>query len=70
MLRAADLLRIAQEELQNAIDEDQDDFDLAVDQGGVTLDSVKCAAHTLQLAIVDDSKKIEEKISFHSCPRQ
>ncbi|KAK3924520.1 Putative AC transposase [Frankliniella fusca] len=60
MLRAADFLRSVQEELQNAIDEDQDDLDLAVDQGGVTLDSVKCAAHTLQLAIVDDSiKKIE-----------
>ncbi len=60
MLRAADFLRSAQEELQNLIDEEQDDLDLAVDQGNIKLDCVKCAAHTLQLAVVDDYiKKIE-----------
>ncbi|KAE8739238.1 hypothetical protein FOCC_FOCC015268 [Frankliniella occidentalis] len=50
------LLRKDQEE-QTVIDEEQEDLDLYVEQLGVKLDSVKCAAHTLQLAIVDDSIK-------------
>ncbi|KAK3922771.1 LOW QUALITY PROTEIN: Zinc finger BED domain-containing protein 4, partial [Frankliniella fusca] len=54
MLRAADLLRTEQEEQQNVIDEDQEDIDMTP--------GIKCAAHTLQLAIMDDSIKTEREV--------
>ncbi|XP_052130624.1 uncharacterized protein LOC113210910 [Frankliniella occidentalis] len=60
ILRAADLLRTNQEERQDLIDEDQEELDLFIEQEGVRLDSLKCAAHTLQLAVMEDSvRKID-----------
>ncbi|XP_034237445.1 zinc finger BED domain-containing protein DAYSLEEPER-like [Thrips palmi] len=60
MLRAADLLKEEQVEAQDLCDEIQMDLDLELrddEDDSLKLSSVKCAAHTLQLAVMDDSLK-------------
>lgn len=59
MLRAADLLKQVQDKTDDLIDAEQEEIELQLSHH---LETYKCAAHTLQLAVDDDALKLDGEI--------